>query len=59
MDRAVYGYFETLSSVIADDQGDGPQVAPANPNSNWSNGALGYFGAFSDRSKSIIIEPNR
>ena len=55
IDRNVYNYFTTARQII--DQG-GPQLAsPTNPPSNISNGALGYFSAYSVRSQSIII-PN-
>jgi hypothetical protein len=30
--------------------------APSNPNSNISNGALGYFGACSISKKSIVLD---
>ena len=54
--RATYEYYSTLNNVIP--EGDIPpmmQVTPANPNTNFSNGALGYFGAFSVRIDNIII----
>lgn len=42
MDRPVFEYFRTLSQILNDQEGP----APANPISNLSGGALGYFGAF-------------
>ncbi|MBK7689992.1 MAG: DUF4249 domain-containing protein [Bacteroidetes bacterium] len=53
MDAAVYDYFNTLSEVITGDANTG--AAPANPNSNFSNGALGYFAAYTSSKMSITI----
>jgi hypothetical protein len=50
VDKYVYEYFRTEGS-------EGWQSAsPANPTSNISNGALGYFNACSVRTISIIVE---
>ncbi|MGB5137840.1 MAG: DUF4249 family protein, partial [Candidatus Zixiibacteriota bacterium] len=46
MDKAMYDYFLTLSEVAATEEGNSFDATPANPNTNWSGGALGYFGAF-------------
>lgn len=55
MDQGPYEYFQTLADIIG--SGEGPQpAAPTNPNSNISNGALGYFGAFSRTFKRAIIK---
>lgn len=51
VDRSTYDYYRTLVDLM----GFGG-VAPANPLSNWSNGALGYFGAVSVTYASIVIE---
>lgn len=48
IDKGVYDYFRTAKS------GSGQNVSPANPVSNISNGALGYFCACSVSKKSII-----
>mgnify|MGYP000913178651 CR=1 FL=1 len=53
MDEAVYDYFNSLSEVITGDANTG--AAPANPNSNFSNGALGYFAAYASSKMSIVI----
>lgn len=54
MDEANYNYFIGLSNALT----TGPfAVAPANPPSNISNNALGFFGAYSTDTLSIII-PN-
>lgn len=51
LDKATYDYYRTLVDLM----GFGG-VAPANPLSNWSNGALGYFGALSVTYASVVIE---
>lgn len=48
-----YQYFRTLSE-IAGGQGGG-ETAPANPRSNISNGALGYFNAYSLHVDTLIV----
>ncbi len=53
MDAAVYDYFTTLSDALSGDANTG--AAPANPNSNFNNGALGYFAAYTSSKKSIVI----
>lgn len=53
VDQDVYLYFLTLSQSTGD---EGPPTAPANPISNISGGALGYFSAHTISRKSIIVE---
>lgn len=53
MDKDVYSYFNTLKHIS---NGQSSMAAPENPISNISNGALGYFGAFSIASKGIKVE---
>lgn len=53
MDKKMYDYFNTLSIIIGN---NGNSAAPANPLSNWSGGALGYFGAFSSSKKTIVVQ---
>ena len=53
IDESTYDYFNTLVEAIA--QNTMESAAPANPNSNFSNGALGYFSAYSSDTKRIII----
>lgn len=57
IDKASFEYLNTLRRVLASSTG-GPfgSTSPSNPNTNWNNGALGYFSAFSIDSKSVIIE---
>lgn len=52
MDKANYDYFIGLSNTLT----TGPfAVSPANPPTNISNNALGYFGAYATDTMSIII----
>lgn len=53
IDEGAYEYFRTLKQLIGGGH-SGP--APANPRSNIDNGALGYFSAYSVKSKSIVIQ---
>jgi hypothetical protein len=50
IDEATYKYFYSLNQNT-----NGQTAAPANPVTNWSNGALGYFSAHTMQSKSIYI----
>lgn len=52
MDQAMYDYFNTLDLLVA----GGGSAAPTNPNTTWSGGALGYFGAYSASKMRIVIE---
>lgn len=57
IDEGMYDYFSTLSNVVASDpRMMGSTQVPANPISNISGDVLGYFGAFTVRSDSIIIK---
>lgn len=55
MDADVYDYLTTLNEIISSNANT--SAAPANPNSNFDNGALGYFAAYSVSRKSIRIKP--
>ncbi len=52
LDKKAYDYFNTLAELINTNPGS---AAPANPNTNFSNGALGYFSAWSSDTLSVII----
>lgn len=54
IDKATYEYFRTLSMLTGG--GGPPSDAPANPISNITNGALGYFSAYAVRTKTIVIQ---
>jgi hypothetical protein len=47
IDPNVYEYFRTLNQILT--VGAAPSTTPANPKSNFSGGALGYFSAHSRR----------
>ena len=53
IDENVYNYFRTLAQVLNNST---LSTSPANPPSNLSNGALGYFSAYAVRTKFIIIQ---
>jgi len=50
IDKGVYDYFRTASS-----SGGGQEASPANPVSNISNNALGFFSACSVRKRSFLM----
>ena len=54
MDRAAYDYFNTLKNVLASNRSP-TSLAPMNPVTNLSNGALGYFSAFAIDSARIVL----
>ena len=54
IDEAAYDYFNTLESILGSSSAG--SAAPANPVSNFSNNALGYFSAYSSSGKTIIIQ---
>lgn len=53
-DRASHDYFLTLETAI--DGASGQQAAPANPISRFSNGAMGYFCAYTISKASIVVD---
>ncbi len=54
IDRATYDYYNTLRTILSSDRSPLSQ-APANPNTNLSGGALGFFSAQSASSRSIVF----
>ena len=54
IDKAAFNYFSTLESI----SGSWTQqsASPANPISNFNNGALGYFSAYSFDRKKVVIK---
>ena len=54
IDKPTYDYFNTLRDVLTSDRSP-TSLAPTNPNTNLSNGSLGYFAAFTIDKKSIVI----
>jgi hypothetical protein len=53
IDQATYGYYRTLADLIFSNPLFGS--TPANPNTNLSNGSLGYFGTAAVSTKTIVI----
>lgn len=53
IDDKTYDYLLTLNTIIGNGQ---PSAAPANPNSNFTNGALGYFAIYNGETVRAIIE---
>ena len=54
IDKAAYDYFLTLENITG--YGLQQSASPANPISNFNNGALGYFSAYSFDRKTVIIK---
>ena len=56
IDKDVYEYYSTLSNVVASEpRMIGSTQVPANPISNINSDVLGYFGAYTVRTDSIIV----
>jgi hypothetical protein len=53
IDRNVFKYFFAISQIGGN---GGPPVAPANPDSNFSNGALGIFNACTTSTQTIVVK---
>lgn len=53
IDRKVFKYFFALNQIGGN---EGPPVAPANPVSNFTNGALGIFNAHTTTKRSLVIK---
>ncbi len=54
LDYAAYEYFYTMNDVLISDRSP-TSLSPANPNTNLSNGSLGYFAAYAFDTKQIIL----
>ncbi|MFY1046018.1 DUF4249 domain-containing protein [Chryseobacterium sp. GP-SGM7] len=54
IDQNVYTFYSALLQLSGGGPGGG--ITPANPPSNISNGALGYFSAHTVRKKSVVIQ---
>ena len=55
IDKAAYDYFSTLRDILSSDRSP-TSLSPANPNTNLSNGSLGFFAAFTIDKKSIVMK---
>jgi Domain of unknown function (DUF4249) len=53
LDKSTYNYYYQLDDVLSNSNNS---VSPANPDNNWSNGALGYFGAAASVKIPIVIQ---
>ena len=56
LDGPTYDYYKTLFPISGGSEMMS-MTTPANPNTNISNGALGYFGAYTISRDTIIISP--
>ncbi len=54
IDRTSYDYFRTLNNILTSDRAP-TSLAPTNPNTNLTNGSLGYFMAYTIDTKKIIL----
>jgi hypothetical protein len=54
IDKATYDYFNTLRDILSSDRSP-TSLSPANPTTNLSNNALGYFAAYTVDTMSIVI----
>jgi len=55
IDKSTYDYYSTLRDIIAADQSP-TSLSPANPNTNLTNQALGYFSAYTIDTRSLILK---
>lgn len=55
LDEATWLYFKTLQDALGGAGAGG--AAPSNPTTNFSEGALGYFGAWSKEVRQHIVRP--
>jgi hypothetical protein len=55
IDKAAYDYFHTLADILSSDR-SATSLSPANPNTNLTNGPLGYFAAYTLDTKSIVLK---
>ncbi len=54
IDKATYDYFRTVNDILGSDRSP-TSLAPANPNTNLTNGSLGYFAAYAIDSAGIVL----
>lgn len=54
VDKPVYDYFFTLAQIAGNNQGF-QSASPANPNTNLTGGALGYFSAHTIKQVKLIV----
>jgi len=56
VDNDTYNYYYQLNDAVSDGKGPGGSSTPYNPASNFGEGVLGYFAAWSYVSDSVIIQ---
>ncbi len=54
IDKSTYDYFRTVNDILGSDRSP-TSLAPANPNTNITNGSLGYFAAYAIDSVGIVL----
>ena len=52
LDKSTYNYYNQLQDIISNSNNS---VSPANPDNNWTNGALGYFGAAASVKRTVVF----
>lgn len=52
LDKSAFDFYRTFTDVTTNNPGS---AAPANPTSNFSNGALGFFSAYSFDEETVVI----
>lgn len=52
INKYIYKYFYSISQITGN---GGPPTAPSNPDSNFNNGALGYFSAHTSQKMQVVI----
>ena len=55
IDKASYDYFSTLNDILTSDRAP-TSLAPTNPNTNLTNGSLGYFSAYTIDGRKIVLQ---
>ncbi|MEI6852847.1 MAG: DUF4249 domain-containing protein [Bacteroidota bacterium] len=55
IDKPVFNYLDQLNEDIGGNFGNA-SATPANPISNLSNGALGFFSAYAVKAKSLVVQ---
>ncbi len=57
INKPTYDYYRTINSIAGGGGGiGGGNAAPANPNTNLTNGAMGYFAAIAVSRKKLIVK---
>ena len=56
IDKPAYDFYTTFENLMFNNPGS---AAPANPITNFSNGALGYFSAWTSSTRSVIIQEEK